>query len=255
MGGRLGGGGFRKFELRGLELWIGVVAPEKDFLSHIQAQRYIVLAICSVVLLISVLVARRLAQRFSQPLESLAQQSARVRELKLTDRMPIESGLTEVAQLADANAQMMKALDSFSRYVPIDLVRELLRRGEVAQIGGRTETLTILFTDIRNFTAVAEVMPPQALTNHMAEYFSEMLHMLSSEHATVDKFMGDAIVAFWGAPMSDPDHAVHAVRAVLNCRDRLTELNQKWAQRRDAPTAHPVWPLNGQCGSWQRWCT
>jgi adenylate cyclase len=224
-------GGFRRFDLSGPDLWIGVVAPEDDFLSQAREQRNLVLGICGLALLVAVLMTRRLARRYSRPLESLAEQSARVRELSLTDRVPVESRLTEVAQLADANAQMMKALESFSRYVPMDLVRELLRRGEVAEIGGRTETLTILFTDIQDFTTVAEAMTPQTLTLHMAEYFSEMLGVLGRENATVDKFIGDAIVAFWGAPEPDPDHAAHAVRAVLGCRDRLAGLNRKWAEQ------------------------
>ena len=231
IGGEAWWGGFRRFTLHGPELWIGVVAPESDFLSQAREQRNVVLAICGLALLIAVLMARRLAKRYSRPLESLAKQSARVRELKLTGRIPVESRLTEVAQLADANAQMMKALESFSRYVPMDLVRELLRRGEVAKIGGRTERLTILFTDIQNFTTVAEAMTPETLTHHMAAYFSEMLDVLGGENATVDKFIGDAIVAFCGAPEPDADHATHAVRAVLGCRARLADLNREWAEQ------------------------
>jgi adenylate cyclase len=224
-------GSFRRFALPGPELWIGVVVPESDFLAQVRQLRNVVLAICGLALLVSMAMARGLARRYSRPLEALAYQTARVRELQLSDRIPVESRLTEVAQLADANAQMMKALESFSRYVPMDLVRELLRRGEVAQIGGRTETLTILFTDIQDFTTIAETMTPEALTHHMAEYFSEMLAVMGGENGTVDKFIGDAIVAFWGAPEPDPDHAARAVRAVLGCRERLAYLNHSWVER------------------------
>ncbi len=223
--------GVRRFPLNGPELWIGVIAPESDFLPGARQQRNVVLAICGVALLMAVAMAFALARRYSRPLELLARQSEKVRELNLTDRIPVPSRIREVSQLADANAQMMTALESFSRYVPMDLVRELLRRGEVAEIGGRTETLTILFTDIQDFTRVAEHMTPQALTLHMAEYFSAMLEVLGREKATVDKFIGDAIVAFWGAPEPDLDHAAHAVRAVLSCRARLAELNRAWVER------------------------
>lgn len=230
-GGEAWWGGFRRFRLQGPELWIGVVAPESDFLSQAREQRNVVFAVCAIAMLLAVVMTHVLARRYSRPLELLAEQSARVRELNLTDRIPIQSHLTEVSQLADANAQMMTALESFSRYVPLDLVRDLLRRGEVAEIGGRTERLTILFTDIQDFTSVAEGMTPQALTHHMAEYFSEMLEVLRREKATVDKFIGDAIVAFWGAPEPAPDHAARAVRAVLGCRDRLEHLNPRWVER------------------------
>jgi adenylate cyclase len=111
------------------------------------------------------------------------------------------------------------------------LVRQLLRRGEVARIGGRDAELTILFTDIAGFTSVSERMAPQELTDHMAQYFSVMLEELHRQHATVDKFVGDAIVAFWGAPEPDPEQTKHAVRAVLHCRERLRLLNEAWERR------------------------
>ncbi len=223
-------GGFRPFTLGGQTLWIGVVVPEDDFLLDIRRLRDVVLGIAAAALLLGVLMAGLMARRFSRPLEMLAEQTARVRELQLTDHLPVRSRLTEVQQLADANAQMMKALDSFARYVPMDLVRELLRRGEVAKIGGSTETLSILFTDIEGFTSLAERMDPENLTAHMAEYFSSMLQVLSDEQATVDKFIGDAIVAFWGAPNPDRDHATHAVRAVLRAITMLEGMNAAWVE-------------------------
>jgi adenylate cyclase len=184
-----------------------------------------------------------LARRYSRPLEKLAEQSARVRELRLTDQVTVRSPLREVAQLTDANAQMLTALNSFSRYVPMDLVRQLLHRGEVAKIGGRDDVLTILFTDIAGFTRVSEQMSPQELTLHMAGYFAAMLEELNAERATVDKFIGDAIVAFWGAPEPDPEQAQHAVRAVLHCCDRLCELNEAWTLE-GRPPLHTRFGLN-----------
>jgi adenylate cyclase len=224
-------GGLERFELEGPELWIGVVAPERDFLGAARHQRNLVFAICGLAILVAILMAHGRARRFSRPLELLAKQTERIRNLELTSRVDVDSDITEVAQLANATAQMTTALESFSRYVPMDLVRELLRRGEVAEIGGSTETLTILFTDIQGFTSVAEAMTPEELTHHMAEYFAGMLDVLRGEQATVDKFIGDAIVAFWGAPERAPDHAARAVRAVLGCRERLEELNRGWIER------------------------
>ena len=245
-GGRGGWGeGFRGLGLRGPEVVSGGVARGSDFRSQAREQRNVVFAVCAIAMLLAVVMTHVLARRYSRPLELLAEQSARVRELNLTDRIPIQSHLTEVSQLADANAQMMTALESFSRYVPLDLVRDLLRRGEVAEIGGRTERLTILFTDIQDFTSVAEGMTPQALTHHMAEYFSEMLEVLRREKATVDKFIGDAIVAFWGAPEPAPDHAARAVRAVPSCRDRLEPLTPRWVDRGLPPLPTRFGPSTG----------
>jgi len=153
-----------------------------------------------------------------------------VRNLNLTEDVSVKSNVREISQLANASSQMVAALDSFARYVPLGLVRQLVHRGEVARIGGKDAMLTILFTDVAGFTNLAENMTPADLTSHMADYFSFMLHVLNDENATVDKFIGDAIVAFWGAPEPIEDHAEHAVRAVLRCRDLLRDRNAAWTR-------------------------
>jgi len=126
---------------------------------------------------------------------------------------------------------MKNVLGSFARYVPVDVVRTLLARGEAAQLGGVNKELTVLFTDIQGFTSIAESMRPEALTRHMAEYFENMLGILKDERATIDKFVGDAIVAFWNAPNDVPDHATRAVEAALCCSRRLIELNAQWKEK------------------------
>ncbi len=223
--------GFRPFPLGNQRLWIGVVIPESDFLQQARQQRNIVLGICGAAVLAAVAISFVTARRYSRPLEALALATERARDLDLIKAKPVRSEVYEINQLAIANAQMMAALDSFSKYVPLELVRQLLHRGEVAKIGGKTHTLTILFTDIKGFTNLAERMPPAALTAHMAEYFDAMLSILHEERSTVDKFIGDAIVAFWGAPEPDDQHAIHAVMAVLRCRELLRQRNSEWQER------------------------
>lgn len=242
-GGEPWWGGLRPFEVGDQTLWIGVVVPERDFLAQANEQRLLVLIVSGIALLVAIVMTGVLARRYSRPLEKLAEQSARVRELQLTETTEVQSPLREVSELARANAQMVTALESFSRYVPMDLVRQLLRRGEVARIGGRDAALTILFTDIAGFTSVSERMAPQQLTDHMAEYFDVMLEELHRECATVDKFVGDAVVAFWGAPEPDPEQGRHAVRAVLRCRERLLEMNEEW-ERRGLPALPTRFGLN-----------
>ena len=152
----------------------------------------------------------------------------------------MQSSIREVSLLAGAQERMRSALDSFIRYVPSDVVRELLDRGDAARLGGSRETLSILFTDVEGFTSIAERTTPEALTAHMAEYFEALLPIID-EHGTVDKLIGDAIVAFWGAPTPDPDHARHAVEATLACAERLGQLNADWKQR-GLPARLPIHP-------------
>ena len=89
-------------------------------------------------------------------------------------------------------------------------------------------TLTILFSDIAGFTNISEAMSPEALTNHLAGYFQAMIDALHHHGATVDKIVGDAIIAFWGAPTPMPDQTDRALKAVLECRDTLEELDETW---------------------------
>lgn len=101
---------------------------------------------------------------------------------------------------------------------------------KVASIGGETQTLTILFTDIQGFTEISEKMLPQDLAEHMKEYFDLMLNELKTVGATVDKFVGDAIVAFWGAPLSDPNQVKNALNGVIACSRELEKKNREWEQ-------------------------
>lgn len=212
-------------------LWIGILMPNYDLLEGISQLRIYLLAATVVALLAALGYSFLLARSYSRPLEALAAQSRRIRDLDFQTDAKIEAKLHEFKQLAEAQAQSLAALQSFSRYVPIEVVKELMGKGEVARIGGRTETLTILFTDIAGFTNISEAMSPEALTNHMAEYFQAMIDTLHRHGATVDKMVGDAIVAFWGAPTPIPDQADKAVYAVLETVSRLENLNDEWRAR------------------------
>ncbi len=211
---------------------IVVAVPERDLLGVITQQRLLLLGVSLLGFGIAVGMAIFLARRYSRPLAALAGNSERIGALDLQAIEPIHSSIREVEQLASEQERMRVALDSFSRYVPVDVIRELMVRGEAARIGGARRTITALFTDIAGFTSVAESMAPEALTAHMAEYFEEMMGIVQDDgFGTVTQITGDGLVAFWGAPIPDADHAAHAAAAVLSCRERLVELNDQWSQR------------------------
>jgi adenylate cyclase len=211
------------------QLWIGILVPNDDLLEGITQLRMHILVATLVTLLAALAYSFLLARSYSRPLEALAAQSRRISNLDFQVDAKIEAKLFEFKQLSEAQAQSLTALQSFSRYVPLEIVKELMAKGEVARIGGHAETLTILFTDIAGFTNIAEAMSPEALTIHLAGYFQAMIDALHHHGATVDKIVGDAIVAFWGAPTPMPDQADRALKAVLECRDTLKDLNQTWA--------------------------
>jgi len=219
---------------RTLRVVVGV--SESELLGPIARQRQVVIGLTLLALLGGALIALVLSRRFSQPLSELAASSQRIADLDLSVHEPVHSGLREVEQLAQQQERMRVALDSFSRYVPVELVRQLLHRGEAARIGGTQRELTILFSDVVGFTTIAESMTPQDLTLHMSEYFEALLGIIQEDgFGEVNEIVGDGVVAFWGAPLDDPDHARHAVDAVVRCQKRLDELNREWPGRGKPP--------------------
>lgn len=222
--------GGREFLLGERSFRIAVLAPQRDFLAGVIAQRNIALAILLAALAGSFALAGYLARRYSRPLAALAAQAERIEHLDVELVESIPSRLMEVEQLAGTQERMRTALDSFARYVPIDVVRELMKRNVAASIGGERRTITILFTDIQGFTTIAESIEPEVLTRHMALYFDAMLGTVQSDgFGEVTQLTGDGFVAFWGAPVECDDHAARAMESVLCCRERLAELNSEWA--------------------------
>ncbi|MCX7343546.1 MAG: adenylate/guanylate cyclase domain-containing protein, partial [Proteobacteria bacterium] len=120
------------------------------------------------------------------------------------------------------------SLISFAKFVPKNLVKKLLDKGIEVKIGGTKKQLTIVFSDIANFTAISESYPAEKLVLHLSEYFEEMTEILCKHNGTVDKYIGDAIMAFWGAPHADANHSVHCCVSALLCQRRLLDLNRKW---------------------------
>lgn len=117
----------------------------------------------------------------------------------------------------------------FSSYLSPKLVARLEKDPEAAKIGGDTKLVTVLFTDIKNFTTFSESHPPQEVVTRLNEYFGAMVQVIEQHDGTIDKFIGDAIMAYWGAPLSQPDHARLAVECLLAMARRLDELRDKWA--------------------------
>ncbi len=123
--------------------------------------------------------------------------------------------------------------------------------------GGETKNLSILFSDIRDFTSISEGMAPDDLVRMLNEYFNAMTDVLYQNLGTLDKFIGDAIMAFWGSPYPQEDHAYHACNCALQMRDKLVELNSEWERRGMRPIAIGIGvnsgPVNvGNIGSEKR---
>jgi adenylate cyclase len=116
----------------------------------------------------------------------------------------------------------------FGQYVSKDVYEQLVANPALARLGGQRREMTVLFSDIRGFTTVTERGQPEEIVGMLNEYFTRMVGLVFHHHGTVDKFVGDMVMALFGAPLDDPQHADHAVEAALDMITELGKLNARW---------------------------
>ena len=200
---------------------IAVLAPEAEFTGVAIRNAWWTLGGGLAALLIAVFVAAIVSSRIAGPLRRISEDLERVAAFEFDAAAPPQSFVREVASVGQTVARMKSSLRSFSRYVPADLVRELLASGREAELGGERRRLTIHFSDIAGFTSIAETMPPERLVEELGDYFGTMREVLRAHHGTIDKYMGDGILAFFNAPRLVDDHEIEACRAALRAQEQL----------------------------------
>jgi adenylate cyclase len=144
------------------------------------------------------------------------------------------AGITLYGYLAEGREKQLLKKE-FSTVLAPTVVDELLKNPELAGLGGAEKELTVMFSDIRGFTSISEKMTPDGLTQFLNEYLTPMTEILMERRGTLDKYMGDAIMAFWGAPVEQPDHAVRACLAALDMMEKLEILQAKWISEGKPP--------------------
>jgi adenylate cyclase len=127
---------------------------------------------------------------------------------------------------------------AFGQYVSPEVMRRVLREG--AALGGEVRTVSVLMSDLRGFTTLSERLPPDQISETMNEYFAAMVEVISAHRGIVQDFIGDGILAVYGAPLDDPDHAWHAVGTALDMQAALRRLNERWQPRGRPPLAMGV---------------
>jgi adenylate cyclase len=151
--------------------------------------------------------------------------------------MPLETatglalGASVLLGYATEGRQKRFIKSAFRQYLSPVVIEQLLRQPERMKLGGERRTLSIFFSDLQGFTSLSENLSPEELTQFLNEYLTAMSDIIMEEGGTVDKYEGDAIIAFWNAPLDQLDHADRALRAALRCQDRLAELRPAFRER------------------------
>ncbi|MAQ15043.1 MAG: hypothetical protein CMN30_09650 [Sandaracinus sp.] len=217
----------------GIDWNVLVAVPEAEFFAPVRAQARTTAIAALVAALLAILCGVFFSSRISGALRVLADELERIGRFDVAPRDlgAAESFVREVNDMQDTTLRMKSSLRSFGKYIPKEVVRSLLLEGVEADLGGRQAELTMLFSDIAGFTSVAETMDPDDLVAVLAEYLEGLSDAIRSHRGTVDKYIGDAIMAFWGAPQDDADHVRHACEGALAMKARLAELQASWDAR------------------------
>ncbi|KJE33625.1 hypothetical protein UF64_17965 [Thalassospira sp. HJ] len=209
---------------------LGLIVPENEFVGDIKATTQNVLKIATAILIFTIILIAIISRMLSRQINAVAAEAEKIGQFDLGGDFDMESHIYEVDALSKAVANMKLSLKSFGAYVPADLVKSIISNGNPVEIGGESRELSIMFTDIEGFTAKTENYSPTDLAHELSNYFAAMEQQITiNGNGTIDKYIGDAIMAFWNAPTSDPDHVDHACKAALACRlagRRLNSISQ-----------------------------
>jgi class 3 adenylate cyclase/ABC-type nitrate/sulfonate/bicarbonate transport system substrate-binding protein len=204
------------------------LTPTDDFVGTLKRTNRQMILLIAALTGMELLLISAFARRLSRPIEGVSRELRSVEDLTFSRAARPSSKIREIKELQNAVSLFETSLRSFSSFVPLDVVRELIKTGIPLTLGVEQRFMTILFADLKDFSTLAEQMAPNDLLSQLSVYFEAVSQAIAEEHGTVDKFIGDGIMAFWGAPAHRPDHVLRACRGAVRAARRLRELNAEW---------------------------
>ena len=163
--------------------------------------------------------------RMSRSLGEMTAQARKLQMLAAPDGLPVSSRIKEMYDLGIAVDLAQRAIWSFAHFVSKEIVRGIIDKSISTELGGVRQEIALVFTDVRDFTTIAEASEPDTLMLQTSRYFAALTGVFLSEGGTVDKYIGDAVMVFWNAPKPQPDHVERACRAALSARTAAERLN------------------------------
>lgn len=215
--------------------WVlAILVPQNDFLNWSRETVLFFVSFTALALAAGAIVSLLLAERVVRPLRSLVRETQRIKSFEWSESNPKPSHIREIDELSSSFETLKAGLRSMEKLVPADYARALIASGEEAKLGGQRRHLTTYFADIVGFTRLSHELPPEELLEVLSEYLDVLSNVVLESGGTVDKFNGDDVMAFWGAPTVVADHAAAAVRSALRSIQALEKLHGE-LQERDLP--------------------
>jgi adenylate cyclase len=204
------------------------VAPIDEFFAEILAERrwLFALALGFVAAVLPLVVW--LGARLARSLRALAEQTDSIRHFELAPMPQLRSVISEIDDLGRSVFTMRNVVRNFASFVPKQIVRQLIETGAALELGGTRREITVLFTDIADFTAKTEKADPSDVMVFTSRYFAALSTEIMNHHGTIDKFIGDSVMAIWNAPADDDNQVLNACEAVAACLRRNDELNDSF---------------------------
>jgi adenylate cyclase len=218
-------------------LSLAMATPIDELTADVARINLQALAISLLIALISLPIVFLAARRMSRPLDRLSGEAQKIAAFDLAGNIPVESHITEIRHLEETMQSAKTGLRTFGLYVPVELVRQILRSGVSPKLGGERRALTVLFSDIAGFTSIAETASPEDLMSGLSDYFQVASQVIHGSGGSINKFIGDGILAVWNAPLLVDDHVSRACRCALQFQARLKDFNTQ-QQGKGRPALH-----------------
>lgn len=204
--------------------WLaGIVVPESAYTAELHRLRARLATAIALVLALILIGGGIALAALRRGLGSIVQGAARMRQLQFA-AADTRAPFRDVQEVLGSLEQAKTAMRALGKYVPVDLVRELWSQNREPVLGGELRDLSILFTDLEGFTSLAEKLSPDELARRLGLYLQTMTEAIRSSGGTIDKFVGDAVMALWNAPTPRANHASLACQAILRCRSATQRL-------------------------------
>jgi class 3 adenylate cyclase/ABC-type nitrate/sulfonate/bicarbonate transport system substrate-binding protein len=213
----------------GQPMEVVILTPTSDFVGNLERTNRQMIFLIAALTGIELLLIYFLSRWLSRPIEGVSRELRSVEDLSFAHAAPATSTIREIKELQTAIGLFETSLRSFSSFVPLDVVRELIKTGIPLTLGVEQRFMTVLFGDLQDFSTLAEQMAPNDLLSQLSVYFEAVSQAIAEEHGTVDKFIGDGIMAFWGAPAPRPDHVLRASCGGLRAARRMQKINEEWS--------------------------